>query len=153
MIKKITNMSQRGRQFNKEILLAEIGSMILAPIFAYLASYKTNAPGYLSLSAVIGSIIGGSIFWLIFRVKHGKTRGDHSKKQLARDIMFYTPAALIAAWLIYHPSLFFISEFLLRRNEGILLSIITAQIIGFLLFLITLNIYRQILRKHFGKDL
>lgn len=139
--------------FNNELLFAEIGGLIVSPIFGYIASHLRPSPEFISFFAVLGSIIGSAIFWLFMRVRNGKKRGVFSTEKLAKDMFFYTPIASFTALIIYQPVLFVVSSHLLERGHGILVSILIAQLLAFLLFGTIVNLYRLFLEKTTGRRL
>lgn len=139
--------------FNKEILFGEAGALISAPLIAYIVSLFMETPRIISGSAVIGSIIGASAFWIIMRVYDKKMKGKTGARQLAEDVIYFTPAAFIITLFVYYPSLFFTSKYLLINDGGVLSSVIFSQAIAFTLFLLSVNVYRYLLARLTGKIL
>lgn len=137
--------------FNKEIVFGEIGSILGAPLFAFIVSRFSKNSDLISGSAVAGGIIGMAIFWLYARIAD---KGDkYSLKSLGDDVKYFTPAAFILAIIFYHPTLFFVSKSFLLNGERVLYSVIFAQFAAFLFFLFGMNIYRYFLMKIVGKKL
>jgi len=137
--------------FNKEIIFGELGSVLGAPLFAFIFSRFVENPDFISGSAVAGGIIGMAIFWIYTRIMD-KGEG-YSLKKLADDIKYFTPAAFIIALLFYYPTVFFVSKSFLTNNHRVLYSVIVAQVAAFLFFLTGMNIYRYFLYKVIGKKL
>lgn len=139
--------------FNKEIIFGEIGAIIGGILLSFLVSRFNQTPNIISGAAVIGSIIGAAIFWITSRIKDQKAIREYNLRSLSEDIGFFTPAAFLLTLCIYYPVLFFLSKRLLIKNFIVLASVIPAQIIAFLLFLIAINLYRLILIKTIKKEL
>jgi len=137
--------------FNKEIIFGEVGSVLGAPLFAFILSRFVKEPDFISGSAVAGGIIGMAVFWLYTRITD-KGEG-YSLRKLADDIKYFTPAAFIIALLFYYPTVFFVSKSFLTNHHRVLYSVIVAQIAAFLFFLLGMNIYRYFLDKIIGKKL
>ncbi|MEK6823551.1 MAG: hypothetical protein AABY06_00815 [Nanoarchaeota archaeon] len=139
--------------FNKEIIFGEIGALIGAPLSAYIISEFTSNVKYIAFSAVLGGIIGGALFWLSIRSYDKKIEKKFSVKNLAEDIIYFTPIAFLVSLFIYYPILFFYSEYLINDQHKILYSVMFSQLIAFSLFLIMMNIYRYFLAKIYKKVL
>ncbi|MDE1874619.1 MAG: hypothetical protein KGI79_01645 [Patescibacteria group bacterium] len=134
--------------FNKEIIFGELGALIMANLLAYISSHFTSNDSAIAVWAVVGTLLGGSIFWLAARI-YDKFRDYRSKPaDLAKDISYFTPAAIVLGFLIYDPSIYFVSRYLLRQGHWVETSVIVGQAIAFSLFLFCMNVYRAILR-HF----
>ena len=139
--------------FNKEILFGEIGALISAPSTAFLASLITHNKSFISALAVLGSLAGASLFWLIMRAFDEKKDMIFSIQNMALDIGYFTPAAFLCALFIYYPSLFIMSRHLLTQDYRVISSVIISQAIAFTLFLVAMNTYRHLLWKMTGKEL
>ena len=137
--------------FNKEIIFGEIGALIGAPLISYIVSRFTSVIKFISFSAVIGGIIGGVLFWLFMRVYDKKIYKKFSIKNLAEDIIYFTPIAFLISLFMYYPLLFFFSEHFLESQYKILYSVIFAQLIAFSFFLVMMNFYRYFLAKIYKK--
>lgn len=146
-------ISKEAWNFNKEILFGEIGALIGAPTFGVVASHYFSNPQILSSSAVIGAIIGASLFFLSMRIYDKSKQKNFSEKSFVKDLAFFTPAAFILTTLVYYPSLFFISEYLIESQFKIVFSVILSQFVAFAFFLISINLYRYILLKLTGRKL
>ena len=140
-------MEQDTVHFNLELLFGEIGAFMVAPLFAHLASLIRHTPHFISFFGVIGALVGSSIFWLTFRVRNAKIRGEYSRGKIINDILYYTPAATILGILVYQPTFFLLSSNLIEGGFSIFHSILVGQFIAFLCFAILLNIYRFILER------
>jgi hypothetical protein len=139
--------------FNKQILFGEIGSLLGAPLFGFIASLMTTKSNIISGLAVAGSLFGAAVFWLAIRIHDEKRKKKFSVKKMAGDIAYYTPAATPLVFLVYQPVLFFLTKFLLKMGFYSVLSVVLAQFSAFILFLILINVYRIILLKYFKREL
>ncbi|MFA5953196.1 MAG: hypothetical protein WC812_01245 [Candidatus Pacearchaeota archaeon] len=139
--------------FNKEIIFGEIGAIFGAQIFGYVFSKTNISVNWISGLIVLGSIIGASLFWTCTRIYDKFTRKEFSRKKFGQDILYFTPAAFLLTCLIYYPSLFTISKHLLLENYKEVYSIALSQLLSFLFFLISINLYRYILSKMTKKEL
>lgn len=146
MLKKIFD-------FNKEIFFGEIGALISIPIITYLVSLFTKNATLISAAAVIGSITGASLFWLLMRAYDDKRRHELSFNRLATDIGYFTPAAFATTLLVYYPVLFLLSRYMIIKDSVIFSSVIIAQLTAFSLFLLIMNFYHHYLYKITGTDL
>jgi len=139
--------------FNKQILFGELGALISTPLISFIVSRFTSTPNIISSFAVGGAIFGACVFWLLMRVYDEKTTKGIPVKHIASDISYFTPGAFALAMLVYYPSLYLGSKYLLVGDYGVLSSVILSQAIAFSLFLIAVNIYRYFIWKYFGKKL
>jgi uncharacterized membrane protein YeaQ/YmgE (transglycosylase-associated protein family) len=139
--------------FNKELIFGEIGALLGAPWVAFIASKFSESPNVISTWAVIGGVIGAAIVWLITRIWDQSQGKDYGVKNLAKDLSYFTPAALTVTVLVYYPTLFFLTRNLINTDHKVIYSVIGAQITAFILFLIAMNLYRYILLKWTGKRL
>lgn len=146
-------MDKNFFNFNKQIIFGELGSIIGAPSFTYIATFFTKNPNWISISAVAGSLIGAAILWLITRIYDEKKRNRYEIKTLATDIVYYTPVATPLVFLVYQPLLFFLTRVFLGAGLYSLIAVIIAQFIAFLSFLILINLYRLFLIKRFKIEL
>jgi len=145
-------ISKPAIDFNKEILFGEVGAIIGAPTTGFIVSRLTSSANLIASLSVAGAIIGAAIFWLAMRA-YDKRRQGHLTMKLARDIEYFTPAAFILASVIYYPSLFYFSKYLLLHEYKAVTSVALSQVSAFILFLIAINIYRYFLFRLFGKRL
>ena len=146
-------MNKKTLNFNKQLLMGEIGAATCAPLVSYIFSLFTQKPNIISASAVGGAIFGASFFWLATRIHDKKKEKTFSASSLASDIAYFTPAAFLLTLLLYYPTLYLLSHYLLLQGDKVLLSVIPSQIIAFLLFLIGINLYRLFLFRFSGKKL
>ncbi len=77
--------------FNKEIIFGEIGALIGTPLSSYIISKFIPSVRAIAFSAVLGGIIGGALFWLFMRSYDKKIEKKFSVKNLAEDIIYFTP--------------------------------------------------------------
>ncbi|MEM4259308.1 MAG: hypothetical protein QXS38_00910 [Candidatus Pacearchaeota archaeon] len=139
--------------FNKEILFGEIGALIGAQVFAFFAYLITESSTKISASATIGAVLGAAVFFLSLRFYHKKCEKDFCKTKFATDLFYFTPAAFVLTILVYYPTLFFLDRYLLNMHFYVSAATFIAQLIAFLCFMITINIYRFLLLKLTGRKL
>ncbi len=141
--------------FNKEMVVAELGSFVGTPLAADFVAQFTKVPRYISFAAVAGGIIGSSVLFIITRL-WDKNRGEGKKyrsRELIGDLKYLTPVAFLLALIFYYPVVFFVSRYLLLEVHGVTVSAVAAQMAAFMLIATSLNIYRVILMKKIGKEL
>lgn len=146
-------ISREAKDFNKEILFGEIGSLIGVQIATILSIHFPKYPNLIPYFIVLGASIIGSLFWLLARIYYKSRREKYSEKNFIRDVKYFTPASVLFAFLFYYPTLFFTSKYLLEHNRAIEFSAVLSQLAAFLVFLLAINIYRYILLKVFSKKL
>jgi hypothetical protein len=146
-------MQQSTLDFNREILIGECGALLAANPTATLVSQFTRNASVISFSAVAGTLLGGSLFWLAARVYDMVKRKHFDAKALASDVGYFTPAAVMLGFLVYDPSIYFTSHHLLREGDRVEYSVIVGQVAAFTLFLGCMNIYRLLLLRIRGKSL
>jgi len=133
--------------FNKEILCGEIGALVSAPLGALIASLFTINSSYISAVAVLSSLAGASLFWILMRTYDEKHMHVFTMQHLATDIGYFTPGAFVLAVAVYYPSLFLMSRHLLTQDYRVVSSVILSQAIAFTLYLVAMNVYRYLLWK------
>jgi hypothetical protein len=134
-------------EFNQEIILGEVGSVLGAYAAAFTAARFTRRFAVISAALIPGTLLGGTIFWLAARIAHQRRRRNWSVRVLAHDISYFTPAAATLGFVVYDPAIFFASHFLLVRGAGVILSVAGGEITAFALFLASMNAYRLILAR------
>ena len=107
----------------------------------------------ISASAVAGAILGAAIFWLTTRIYDQRKQKEFSISKFSNDLVYFTPVAFLFTLMVYHPILYFLSNYLLVLGNNVLISVIASEILAFISFLVVINIYRNMLVKHFGKKL
>ncbi|VVB70506.1 Uncharacterised protein [uncultured archaeon] len=147
------SFSQATIDFNKELIFGEIGSFIGAAILSYSSTALNFTPNMISLSAVVGSISGSTIFFLSMRVYDKTRKNDFTTRKFAEDLAYFTPAAFVIACLSYYPIIFFMSRYFIENQIYGLISVVASQLVGFIVVLILLNVYREILIKTIRKTL
>ncbi len=145
-------VSQSAVNFNKELLLAEAGAILGAPIAGLILSHLTTSVNKISSFAVLGAILGSTLFWVLVRI-HDKRKNGYSPLKFAEDIAYFTPVAFVISLLTYYPAIFIISKHMLLSNFRPVFSVLCSQMIAFLIFLLAMNIYRYALLKLIGKEL
>jgi hypothetical protein len=139
--------------FNREMIFGELGAFVGANLAAVLVSHFTRDAAAVSFSAIPGTVIGGSAFWLSARIYDQVTGGRFKPRGLAGDIACFTPAAFVLSVLAYDPAIYLISHELLRRGNPVSASILAGQLVAFALFLLGMNAYRAMLFRATGKCL
>lgn len=146
-------LDSRTIDFNKEILLGEIGALVGAVLLGLVAFFIHKNPNIVSILTLIGSIAGGSASWWIARVHDEKKRHEFSIKKLGRDISLYTPVAFLIALLISYPTIFWVTHAISTKIRFDFIGSLAGELSGFALFLIVMNGYRYILRHSFHRVL
>jgi len=147
------SLDQRTIDFNKEILVGEIGALVGAVLLGFVAFFIHKNPNIVSTLTLIGSIVGGSVSWWIARIDDEKRRNEFSIRKLGRDISLYTPIALLIALLISYPTVFFVTHAISMRIRFDFLGSLAGELSGFILFLAFMNSYRYILKHKFNRIL
>lgn len=143
--------NRRLIDFNKEIFVGEIGALIGAPLFGFIGFHLSKNPVFLSFFTLCGSITGGAISWLITRIYDEKKYGDVKLRKISKDISMFTPVAFLISILITYPIILIVSHYLFVHHKIAYLSSFLAEVSGFCVFLILINIYRIILNRYFNK--
>jgi hypothetical protein len=133
--------------FNKEIICGEIGALLGAYVAGLTTAHLSRSSALISAMLIPGTLLGGTVFWLTARIIHQRGRQAWSVRMLARDISYFTPAAAVLGFVIYDPTIFVASHFLLNRGAGIVLAIAGGECAAFALFLSAMNGYRFLLAK------
>ncbi len=150
-IKHRVKLNKRAFDFNKEILIGEIGALLGAPIFGFIGSLISRSPNFISIATVLGSMFGGCISWLITRIYDEKKEKRFSVKKFSKDITFYTPVAFLISLSISWPVVALVTHSLFVKEHISYLSSFIGELSGFAVFLILINIYRYILSRSFNK--
>jgi hypothetical protein len=146
-------LSKRFIAFNKQILMLEIGALIGTPLAPWITAHFTADPTRISLSAVLGGMATGSVFWLIAKLGDEHQTGTNPVRNVAEHIAFFSPAAFVSGLIFYQPPLFFIARHLIANGCRVYLAAFVAQCAAFSLFLLAINSYRVALRRFVGKHL
>lgn len=133
--------------FNKEILIGEIGALAGTQGFGHFASKIFSSSAVISAFVVLGAIIGASLFWFLARLYHRKIQRKETNKTVAKEISYFAPASAFLAIFVYYPTLFFVTKYFLKHHDAVSHSAIISQVIAFVMFLIGINVYRYILIK------
>jgi hypothetical protein len=118
-----------------------------------LVSRFTQNAAVISSAAVAGTLIGGGLGWLATRIYDQVRDKTYSVKAMASDVAYFTPAAIILGLCIYDPAIYLVSHHLLVMGTGVRVSVVVGQLVAFVLFLLSLNIYRLSLFMVRGKSL
>lgn len=140
-------LSKRFVDFNKQLLFGEIGALTGTPLFSFITSLLTDDPAIISLSAVVGGLVAGSVFWLIVKVYDEKRRGSHLVRRLAGQIAWFSPAAFIVGLMVYQPTLFLVARWLIKGGAIVVLAVLASQALAFTLFLVAMNLYRLVIHR------
>ncbi len=146
-------MHHSAWNFNKEILFGECGAFLMANLTTAIVSHFTKSPTAISAFAVAGTLAGGALFWLAARIYDHVRMKEFKAAEIASDIGYFTPAAVILGFAVYDPAIYLISHWLLVHSYQAQLSVLLGQIAAFSLFLGSMNIYRALLLKYRGKGL
>jgi len=146
-------MRQSTYHFNREILLGECGALLLANGSAPIVYHFTRSADFISSAAVAATLVGGGLCWLVARVYDKIKAKTFTAKELASDIGYFTPAAIILGFGVYDPSIYMASHYLLVHGAGDGVSVLLGQLLASALFLASLNLYRLLLIKFRGKSL
>lgn len=146
-------LDRRTIDFNKEILVGEIGALVGAVLLGFVAYFIHRNASIVSMLTLIGSVVGGSLSWWIARIGDEKRRNEFSIRKLGRDISLYTPVALLIALLISYPTVYIVTHAISMRTRFDFLGSLVGELAGFILFLALMNLYRYILKKKFNRVL
>jgi hypothetical protein len=139
--------------FNKELVCGECGALVAANGSAWLAARFTPSPSWISGTAVVGTLAGGSLFWLAARI-YDRSRGRrYAKGELASDLGYFTPAAIGLGLAVYDPLLYATSRYLLCQDARVLWAVTAGQGVAFSWFAAAMNLYRLGLRRFSGTRL
>jgi positive regulator of sigma E activity len=144
-------VSKRAFNFNKEILIGEIGALLGAPLFGILGAIIFGSPDSISSFTIVGSIFGGSASWLVTRIYDEKKFGEFSASKITKNLSLYTPVAFLITILFTYPIVFLVTHALSVKDHITLISSLTGEMVGFMVFLILINTYRYVLVKSFNK--
>jgi hypothetical protein len=139
--------------FNKEILFGEVGSLVGIQLASFLAIHFPRYQSWTPHFIVFGAMIIGSLFWILARVYYKSREEKYSEKKFFNDVKYFTPASVLFSLFFYYPTLFFAVKYFLEHNKPVEFSAILSQGIAFLIFLVSINIYRYLLFKVFNKKL
>jgi uncharacterized membrane protein YeaQ/YmgE (transglycosylase-associated protein family) len=146
-------LNKRVLDFNKEVLIGEVGAIVGATLFGFLGSLISRSPNFIPIATLVGSIFGGTISMLMARIRDEKKYKTFSTKKLVRDITLYTPAAFLIAGLVSYPVLILVTHSLFVKEHISYLSSFIGELSSFLVFLIIINIYRYALSHLLNKEL
>jgi hypothetical protein len=146
-------LNKRVIDFNKEIIIGEIGALLGASLFGFLGSLISRSPNFIPIATVIGSIFGGCISWLAARIYYEKKNKRFSAKKFAKDVSFYTPVAFLISVLIAYPTVILVTHSLFIKDNIPSLSSFIGELSGFIVFLTLINLYRYILSRYLNKRL
>lgn len=146
-------MRQSAYHFNREILLGECGALLLANGSAPIVYHFTRSAELISSAAVAATLLGGGLCWLTARVYDKIKDKTFTAKELASDIGYFTPAAIVLGFGVYDPSIYLVSHYLLIHGAGDGVAVLVGQLVAFALFLAALNAYRLVLLRFRGKAL
>jgi hypothetical protein len=146
-------ISKETLNFNKEILLGEVGTLVGIQLVNLCSSIFLFPIKIIPYLVVLGAIIFGSLFWTLARIYDNSKKEGNSHKKFLSDVKYFTPASAFFTIAFYYPTLFFATKYFLEHHHQIRFSTIISQIIAFGLFLIGVNFYRFILIKVFKKQL
>ena len=152
-IKNNIKLNQKVFDFNKEILIGEIGALIGAPMFGFLGSLLSRNANFVSFATLFGSIMGAGISWLATRLYDQKKYNDFSTKKFVKEVSLYTPVAFLISLLVGYPIVVLVTHSLFVKEHVSYLSSFIGELSGFVVFLILINTYRYILSNKLNKEL
>jgi hypothetical protein len=148
---RVMRLSKSFIDFNKQILFGEIGAVVGIQLAPLVTSCFTADPSIISLAAVLGGPLAGSVLWLMVKSHDEKRRGANSVLNLAVQIAFFSPAAFIIGLIVYQPTLFLVARHMLKSGNLVVYSVLISQFAAFAFFLVAINIYRLVLYRIAGK--
>jgi hypothetical protein len=150
---RLARLRQSTFNFNRELLLGEICALVMANVVAPTAAHFSRDARVISTGAVVGTLIGGGLGWLVARIHDQRRAKTYSARAIASDVAYFTPAAIAFGLGVYDPAIYLISHWFLVRGDGVIISVVVGQIVAFGLFAVGLNLYRFALLKLWGKSL
>lgn len=146
-------LSKNFINFNKEFIFGEIGGIIGAPIASHIGSQLYSSVNIISAITVAGVAIGATLFWLGMRIYDKFKEGNVSKKKFFQDLAYLAPVASLLVFTIYYPSLFFLSRYFLQHDYLAVSSALIAQLFSYIIFLVSINLYRHFILRFTGRNL
>ncbi|HEY1793922.1 MAG TPA: hypothetical protein VGG34_13485 [Opitutaceae bacterium] len=146
-------MQGSALRFNREVLIGELGALVLANGSAPVVSHFTRDASVISGIAVAATLAGGGLSWLAARVYDRVRDRAYSTKTIASDVGYFMPAATVLGFVLYDPTIFLVSRHLLLHGTGVRASVLLGQAAAFALFLAAINGYRVVLLRLRGKAL
>lgn len=144
-------LSREFVHFNRELVFGEFGALIGILVAPFIVSRYTSDAAILSSSAVGGGMVMGSVFWLVTSVGHETAHGSALVWRLGKKIVFFSPAAFVLGLLVYQPTLWLLSYWLIAWGVHVLWAAWLSQTVAFALFLCVMNLYRWLLRRRRGR--
>lgn len=143
-------MKQRVYYYNKQIILSELGSMLGGPLGGVISHNLTNNHATISLATLAGAIIGSSIIWMILRIHDEKKIQTYTRKKLLKDLLYFVPAATILAALFVYPTIYYGTKTLLELGAPTSIASSIGPLLGMVVYVAVMNIYRITLEKHWN---
>jgi hypothetical protein len=143
-------LSKRVWDFNKEILLSELGSIVCGTLAGIIAAVFFVDVRTISVLTVVGVSIGSSVVWLVLRIIDTKRRGVYSKKKVFRDLEYFVPGAIFISVLFVYPTIFFGTKALLEAGIGPGSSAFVGTFMGIIVYMGCMNVYRIQLERHWN---
>ena len=75
--------------FNREILIGELGALIVASASSPVVGRLTHDSVVISGAAVAATMVGGSLFWLVARIYDQVSGKTFTAKSLASDVAYF----------------------------------------------------------------
>lgn len=139
--------------FNKEIFYGEIGAILGAAIITAIASHFILNQKIVAQFAVVGSIFGGGLLFILKKVRNKIKRREPILRSILMDLEYFTPAAALIGFAIVYPTVYYLAKFLIKTGWHAYLAGAVAEICAFSIFLILINVYRLGLIKLFRKNI
>ena len=137
--------------YNKQLTSGELGALVGTPLLPLVISQFTRNSNIISGSAVLGGYVTGSALWFIVKIHDEKRRGSHSMRRLAGQIAWFSPAAFVVGLLVYQPTLFLVTRWLIEDGIAVVGAVLASQTLAFALFLAAMNVYRLLLHRFAGQ--
>jgi len=139
--------------FNKEILYGEVGAILGAGIVSLTAAHLTSSRTIIAQFAVIGSMTGGSILFLLKKIRNKIRRKEPVFKSTIYDLKYFTPASAIIIFGICYPLLYYLTKYLVKGGLETFIAGSVSEMAAFSVFICLINIYRFSLIKFFQKNI
>ncbi len=149
--KKIKKKEGRFFDFNKEILSGEIGALLGSALGSYLYFLISKDESLIPTFAVVGSIAGSTILFLLAKIYNKKKREELSFRNIFNDLKYYTPMAAALRVTTGYPLLYFFTDLFVKIKVWAFYAGAFGEFLSFLVFLVLMNIYRIILFRFFRK--
>jgi hypothetical protein len=140
--------------FNKEVVYGEIGAVLGSAIASAITShFFSSSRVRIAQFAVVGSILGGGLLFLLKKIKNKRRRGEPILKSIIHDLKYFTPAAAIIACFICYPTLYYLMKYFVKIGWQTFPAGAISELVSFCIFFCCVNLYRFTLSKLFHKNI